>query len=241
MSFMDFVSDFTRESNYRVYGVVVGIVTNNQDPEKLGRVKLKLPVRLGENETDWARVATPMSGKGIGVFFLPEVGDEVLVMFNEGSIREPFVIGSLWNSEETPPETNEDGKNSVRLIKSKDEHSITITDGDEGAIEIMTKNGNVIKIDDSGNGKIEIADKSGADKILIDGDGKSVQIAGDGKVEIKAKSSTITVDGNGNAIELKSSAKLAIQAAQIEIKAQGTLDLKSDGMINIKGSMVKIN
>lgn len=242
MSFMDFMSDMNRNNEHRVYGVIIGIVTNNKDPEKIGRVKLKLPVRLLQKETDWARVAMPMAGKGKGMFFLPDVGDEVLVIFNEGDIRQPYVIGSLWNKNETPPETNSDGKNLIKLIKSKGGHEIRINDkDDEGQIIIKTKNGNSITIYDKGNGKIELKDKSGSDKIVIDGDGKSIEITGDSAINLKAKSCSVKIDGNSNSIELKSSAKVAISAASIEIKAQGKLDLNSDGIINIKGSMVKIN
>lgn len=242
MSMFDFMHSTSRINDHRIYGVTVGVVTNNKDPEKLGRVKIKLPTRLGEKETDWARVVTPMAGKEMGIFFLPEVGDEVLVTFREGDMREPYVIGSLWNSEEVPPETNEDGKNNIRTIKSRAGHSISITDDDsEGLIEIKTSNGNSITIYDKGNGKVEINDKSGSNKITIDGDSKGVSIEGDGKVELKSKTCTIKVDGNGSAVELKSNTKVAIESTTVEIKAKANLNISSDGMVNIKGSMVKIN
>lgn len=242
MSFVDFMSDYNRANEHRVYGAIIGIVTNNKDPEKLGRVKLKIPVRLGEKETDWARVASLMAGNDKGVYFLPEVGDEVLVIFNEGDIRQPFVIGSLWNNKEKPPQANENGKNEIKQIKSRVGHEITISDNDsEGFIEIKTKNGNVVKIYDEGNGKIELKDKSGANKILIDGDGKTIDIASDSSINVKSKTSSIKIDGNSNSIDVKSDAKISISSANIEIKAKGNLNLNSDGIVNIKGSMVKIN
>ena len=95
-------------------GVTIGIVTNNHDPEGLGRVKLKLPWLSEDIETHWARVATPMAGNGRGLYVLPDVDDEVLVAFEHGMVEFPYVLGSLWNGKDTPPETNEDGKNNRR-------------------------------------------------------------------------------------------------------------------------------
>ncbi|WP_432666838.1 phage baseplate assembly protein V [Wukongibacter baidiensis] len=241
MNLFDFMHHDKQVNQHRVYGVTVGIVTNNKDPEKLGRVKVKLPTRLGEKELEWARIVTLMAGQEMGMFFLPEVGDEVLVTFREGDIREPYVIGSLWNAQEKPPETNEDGKNNIRMIKSRSGHEISIIDDDDGAIEIKTKNGNAINILDKGNGKIEINDKSGSNKITIDGDGKKVEITGDSKLELKSKSCSIVIDGNSSSVEIKSSTKLSIESTNVDIKAKANLNISSDGMVNIKGSMVKIN
>lgn len=242
MSFMDFIPDFDRGNEHRVHGTVIGVVTNNKDPENLGRVKLKLGVRFYNKETDWVRVAMPMAGKDKGVFFIPEVGDDVLVIFNEGDINEPYVIGVLWNSQDKPPESNEDGKNNIKKIKSRDGHEISISDKeDEGFIDIKTKNGNQIKIFDSGNGKIEFKDKSGSNKITIDGDGNSIEITGQSKVNVKSGENNITIDGTQNKIELKSSMQLSISAQMIEIKAGADLKITSDGMLTIKGTMVKIN
>ena len=88
--------------NGRILGVVTGVVTNNKDPDKLGRVKVRFPWLSDTDESWWARVASPMAGKDRGVFFLPEVDDEVLVAFEHGDPRFPYVIGALWNGS-TPP------------------------------------------------------------------------------------------------------------------------------------------
>ncbi|MCK4734088.1 MAG: hypothetical protein KAT65_16670, partial [Methanophagales archaeon] len=110
------------------YGVFIGLVTNNEDDEKRGRVKVEFPWRGNSNESNWARVATVMAGKDRGTFFLPEVDDEVLVAFDRGDINHPYVIGSLWNGVDTPPETNADGKNNIRKIKSRSGHEIIFDD-----------------------------------------------------------------------------------------------------------------
>ena len=106
MSISDLL-DEGRQDRSRIYGVVVGIVTNNQDPDGMGRIKVKLPRISGEDESNWARVVSFMAGKEMGAFFLPEVEDEVLVAFEHGDINQPYVIGSLWNGVDAPPLKND--------------------------------------------------------------------------------------------------------------------------------------
>lgn len=202
----------------KVFGVAIGIVTNNKDDKgKLGRVKLKFPWLSDTNETDWVRMSTFMAGSGIGSFFLPEVGDEVLVAFEQGNINRPYVIGALWNGKAKPPETNSDGKNNIRKIKSRSGHELIFNDeGNKEKIEINTKAGHKIILDDaSGKEKVEIKDKSGNNSILID----SAQ----------------------NSIAISSQMKLSIKAQSIEIEAGGMMTIKSSGTLTIQGSLVKIN
>lgn len=203
----------------RIEGIVLGIVTNNQDPEQVGRVKVKFPWLMDSDESYWARVATLMAGKDRGTFFLPEVGDEVLVAFDHGDINHPYVIGALWNGVDTPPETNADGKNTIRTIKSRSGHAIRFDDNDEQKqekLEIKTNAGHTIVLDDSaGKEKIEIKDKTGNNKITID----SVQ----------------------NSINIESAMQLKIKANMVEIEGTTSLTLKSNAVLTIQGLPVKIN
>ena len=84
--------------------VVVGRVVNNKDTEGLGRVKVKFEWLSDLNESAWARIAAPTAGKDRGIYFLPEIDDEVLVAFAHGDVRFPYVIGSLWNGVDVPPD-----------------------------------------------------------------------------------------------------------------------------------------
>src|SRR5262245_10644139 len=86
-----------------IRGVAVGVVTQNRDPESLGRVKVKFPWRENPDESHWARIAAPMAGVNRGTWFLPEVGDEVLVAFEAQNVEHPYLLGALWNGQDNPP------------------------------------------------------------------------------------------------------------------------------------------
>ncbi len=218
----------------RIYGVVPAKVTNTKDPEKLGRIKVNYPWLAEASESDWIRVASFMAGSSRGVFFLPEVGDEVLVSFQQGDFDSPFIIGALWSTDAKPPEENADGKNNIKLIKSRSGHTITISDDTEGQkakIEIKTNAGHVILLDDaSGKEKIDIKDKTGKNKITIDSVKNAINI--ESSMEIKLKATNITIEASG---------QLNLKGATAKVEASGTLDLKSSGIANLKGSMTKIN
>jgi uncharacterized protein involved in type VI secretion and phage assembly len=223
----------------KVNGVMVGVVTNNNDPDKLGRVKLKLPLQQTETETDWVRISTMMAGKEMGSLFIPEVGDEVLVAFHLGEIRQPFVIGMLWNTKNKPPTPAE--KNDLRQIKSRAGSEISFSDkSGEESITVKTKKGQIIELADKDD-HIQIADKSGNNEIMIKGGSAN-------EISIKSSSTVITINAKGD-IAITSNKEVKIKSTQVNIEASATmtlkaaasLDIKSDGIINIKGSLVKIN
>ena len=200
-------------SDSRIYGVVAGIVTNNKDTEKLGRVKVKIPRLSGEDESNWARVISFMAGKERGAFFLPEVDDEVLVAFEYGDINMPYVIGSLWNGKDVPPENNSDGKNNIRMIRSRSGHVITLDDSD-------------------GSEQIKIMDKTQKNMIIIDAKNNTISITSDKDIELSAPNGKVTIEAMD--IETKST-------ASTKIEATSGVDVKASGNLNIKGAMVNIN
>ena len=91
-SLLDLFQPTQETEGDRLYGVVVGIVTNNQDPDGMGRVKVRFPWLSATEESWWARIAVPMAGKDRGAYFLPEVDDEVLVAFEHGEVRSPYLL-----------------------------------------------------------------------------------------------------------------------------------------------------
>jgi uncharacterized protein involved in type VI secretion and phage assembly len=169
----------------RIAGVVVGVVTNNQDPDGFGRVKVKFPWLSEVDESDWARIATPMAGNDRGLYFLPEVDDEVLIAFQHGDVRFPYVVGALWNGKDAPPANNEDGKNNVRMIRSRSGHVIKLNDDDgKETVEIIdstTQNSIVI---DSTKGTITI--KSDKDIVLSSPEGDISLSAAKGTIKLEA-------------------------------------------------------
>jgi uncharacterized protein involved in type VI secretion and phage assembly len=211
MSLLDLVEEGRTKT--KIYGGVIGTVTNNQDPDNLGRVKVKFPWLSDEDESNWARIVSPMAGKEKGIFFLPEVGDEVFVVFQYGDINMPYVIGSLWNGVDVPPETNSDGKNNIRIIKSR--------------------SGHIIRLDDTeGEEKIEIVDKTEKNMITIDAKDNKISLTTDKDIEIAAPNGKVTVTAKD--LEMKSSAATTIEAS-------AGMDLKASGTMNVKGAMVNIN
>lgn len=136
----------------RVYGVVVAVVTAIDDPDGLGRVKVTYPWLQKDSESPWVRVASFMGGNDRGAVFRPEIEDEVLVAFELGDMRRPFIIGALHNGVDAmPSERAGDADNDVRLIKSRSGHTLVFDDKDgEEKITITDKAGNVIELNADG-------------------------------------------------------------------------------------------
>jgi uncharacterized protein involved in type VI secretion and phage assembly len=213
MSLFDVLQNPQGAAEDEIRGVAVAVVTNNQDPEGEGRVKVKYPWRNDEDESQWARVLTFMAGNEMGGYYLPEVNDEVLVAFENGDINYPYVLGSLWSGKMKPPESNADGENNIRVIKSRSGHLVILND----------KNGGE---------KIEIIDKSGNNSLTIDTAKNTVTISSNQDIELKASNGKILLDALE--LELKSKAAAKVQAG-------ANLDLKANANTTIKGAMVMIN
>ncbi len=197
----------------RFYGVTVGIVTNNQDPDGMGRVKVRFPWLSDQDESHWARVAAPMAGKERGLYFLPEVDDEVLVAFEHGMAEFPYVLGALWNGKDKPPESNSDGKNNMRTLKSRSGHIIRLDDTD-------------------GAEKIEILDKSGKNSLVVNTKENSITIMADADITIKSSKGKLILSGKG--VEITSTDAVKLEASK-------NMEIKAGPQMTIKGQMVQIN
>jgi len=195
-----------------VKGVALGLVTNNQDPEGLARVKLRFPWRDGSSESDWARIAAPMAGKDRGVVFIPEVGDEVLVAFERGDMRFPYVVGALWNGRDTPPETNANGNDDLRMVKTRKGHTLLFDDNaSKGRVVLALNDGKTLTIDDDG---IKLDDGAG---------------------------NSLAIDSKGGSMTLQAAAKLTLKAPSIAVESSGSLSLKGSATVTLQGSLVNIN
>jgi uncharacterized protein involved in type VI secretion and phage assembly len=209
----DLFTDFEYTERNRVYGLVIGLVKENK-PDSLGRIGITLPGLTGQDLVLGARLAVPMAGNGRGTFFLPEKDDEVLVAFECGDVARPYILGALWNGQDKPPYDNADGKNNLRLIKSR--------------------SGHIVRFDDTADAeKIEIIDKTGQNSFTIDAKNNVITIKSSQNIQLEAKNGTITLEAK----EIK-----LVSSAATDIQAQGGLSLDgSPGTTTIKGTTVDIN
>jgi uncharacterized protein involved in type VI secretion and phage assembly len=152
----------------RIPGVVTGVVKSVEDPDQQGRVQISLPYLGGQNDSTMAPVATLMSGGGRGSWFMPEVGDEVLVAFNQEDVQHPFIIGFLWNGKDKPP--SKDISTKVRRLRTVSGHQIDFDDrGGEEKITITTHGGHKILMDDTpGSQGVSIKTSGGQEVTLKD-------------------------------------------------------------------------
>jgi len=137
----------------------------------------------------------------------------VLVAFDHGDLRFPFVVGALWNGKDAPPAKNDDGRNHIRVIKSRSGHVIRLTD-------------------EEGKEKIEILDKSEKNSIVVDTAQNTITITTDKDISLSAPKGTIKLDAQK--IEIKSS-------GNTEIASDAGMDVKATGQMNVKGATVNIN
>lgn len=249
--------------------IVVGVVTQNKDPDSsLGRVKVKYPWLTDQHESDWAPIAVPMAGPGRGFFFLPEINDEVLVAFEHGDVRRPYVIGCLWNGVDNPMQKNSevlDGSDvAKRIIKTRIGHTILLDDtGGQGEMNLTSKYGHVLTLNDKDkkimgktkeghtitlddqNSNIVIVDKTGSNKMTINSNDNSIALecAGDYKVTAQGQ---VTIQGQMG-IQMSTPAQFSASAdagmtlsseATMSVSANATMSISSDGPMSISSDAI---
>lgn len=194
----------------RWHGVYCAVVADVRDPDGQGRVKVTLPWAAdpgGSRYEAWARLATLMGGRNRGTWFVPDPDDEVLVAFEAGDPRRPYVVGALWNGADAPPQRMDPGgANERRLIRSRNGIEIALDDSDgRERLTLETPGGQRIVLED-GPGGVEIGDASG---------------------------NAVKLQPGG--VEVTAAAKLTLNAAAVEISA-GTLTVKA-GMSSFGGAV----
>ena len=176
------------------HGVYPALVVDIKDPDSQGRVKIKLPWSPDPDGAAcelWARVTTLMGGNNRGTWFIPDTDDEVLVAFEAGDARRPYVLGALWNGKDKPPESMDGaGNNDKKVIRSRNGVKVTLDDQDgQEKLILETPGGQKVTLKD-GPGAIEIVDSNGN--------------------SVKLESAGITINA---------SAKVTVQAAQVAVSA----------------------
>jgi uncharacterized protein involved in type VI secretion and phage assembly len=255
-------TDDEDEAN-RVFGVVTAKVTNLEDPEELGRVQVMFPwlpkYKDSDLSSNWARLAVTSAGTERGVFFVPELDDEVLVAFEHGDLNFPYIVGALWNHKDKPPEgtagilADDKKKVNQRVMRSRSGHLIVLDDKEgEEQIVIMDKTAsNSITINSKDN---SMTIKAGGD-LIFEAGGKFIMTStGDFSLDSKGKGSlTTTMDMN---IEAKQKASLTggvtgglelastgttLKGTKVDVTSTSTAALKGNAMVELSGALVKIN
>lgn len=218
-------------------GVVVGVVTDVSDPEQLGRVRLSFPWLSDDFVSGWARTVQAGAGKDRGAVVLPEVGDEVLVVFEQGDVRRPYVLGGLWNGVDGPETTGgplvDSGSGAVnrRSFVSRNGHRVDLLDQD-GRTEGVT-----------------VESKGGTVSLKLDATGTKVTLHSDGTVLVEGMQG-VTVDAGTAKLDLKGG-QVAIKATQgvtvdggmgpVKVSTGSQLDLKGGSVASLSAGLVKIN
>ncbi|MBA3539403.1 MAG: hypothetical protein H0T79_07215, partial [Deltaproteobacteria bacterium] len=206
----------------KVRGVHVAIVIDNKDggPDNPGyRLLVRIPAFSEQEKTFWARVAVPMAGNGRGTYFLPEVDDQVLVVFEHGFIGKPIVIGALWSKSQTPVELNKTGNNNTKLIKSRTGHRIIFDDAD-------------------GAEMITIVDSTKKNKIVLDTKKNLFTIECAGDVEVKAKGDAVF---HADTVKIGTSAEVTAKGAQALAHAGSNFTVKAGSLIEVSGTAITAN
>lgn len=202
----------------KFYGVATGRVINVLDPLFLSRVQVQLPFIDSLDLSPWARVAVPMAGPLHGTYMIPNIGDEVLVAFEQGDVNAPYVIGSLWNAMSPPPLPSPVPQ--VRMIKTLVGNQIIITEAPPSITIQVEVTGQTILISPAG---IQI-------------------LSGENVVNLGPPTGppTLQVVSGSNAISLSPDGVTIAAGANLNITAAGALNI-TGAAVTIKGAIVNIN
>lgn len=235
----------TRSEPYRINGLVCGIVTNNNDPDKRGRVKVALPWLSPDYESDWARVALPGHGATSGAWFTPETGDEVLVGFEFGDPRRAYVLGGLRNA-------NTKFDLGGPAVSAAGQAGTVVRRG------IVTPTGSTLLFHDElappppmpggvpTTSEVLLGSADGSVALKIDQVGSTVTLScapsgGPGRAPI----GTLKIEcGQAGTVEIKAGTggSMTIDGgASLTLKAQTSIDIESQGVVSVKGTPIKLN
>ena len=196
--------------------LVVGLVTNNNDPDGMGRVRVKYPSLSDTEESAWARIATPSAGNARGLLMMPQVQEEVIIGFEHGDTRRPIVVGSLFNGRDKPGEEllqNKDGTFSLLSNEKIHQHS-------KKDFEIKSDQNLVIEITKDENEKV----------------GGNLKSEVTGNANLKAQQYTVEAGSSmtvkGVSVTVEASASLTLKGA--------TVDIQGSGPVNIKGAIINL-
>lgn len=224
-----------RQSDERRYGKFRATVTDNQDPQKRARLRVRVPSVLSDQETDWALPCLPYGGAaGSGLYAVPGVGAQVWLEFEEGDIARPVWTGTFWQDGADVP-TDAAGTPPTRwVLETPAGHRLAFDDAD-GARALLLRHaaGAELAIDDTGS--IEITDAKGA-TLVLDAQGESLKLTDSHGNSMRFDASGAVVeDSQGNRIEM-ASAGITVKGQQIVVQGSQVMLGGQGGEPVIKGS-----
>lgn len=268
MGWYDIIDDITQKQitktelgDNRLTGVTIGIVAKKYSSEMPGRVCVQIPVRDEEaNVLQWARIAMPSAGKKWGTYFLPEIGDAVLLAFEEGNIDKPYIIGCVYEDNSSYLRNVSDEDNQYKSITTKNGNTIFFEDNKEGEgekdkLRIETAKGmckmvldnekqSILLSDKKGNNSVEMKLESGV--MQVKAEKKLTLEIGDIKVTLNGESGKISIDCNkftlkaSDGIKIESDSKASITSGSTTVEGSSSLKLSSGNAAVIEGSLIKI-
>lgn len=229
----------TEFGSERIFGVAVGIVAENYSKDMPGRLCVSIPVRdSNANQLKWAKLAIPYMGRGWGSYFMPEKEDQVLLVFEDGNIEKPFVIGSIPRDSDPCLKKAASEYNETKQIQTRNGSRVTFFDDreEEGAkdkITISTAGDTHQILLDNENKKIIISDKEKHCRAEFLTEQGNINIHGEKTVKITVGDS-ITIKMNGESGDIK------IDAQKVTLKAGKGIKLEADGSAKFSGKTVTI-
>lgn len=217
----------------RAIGKFRGVVMDNQDPDKRGRVKVSVPALLGDQTSDWALPCFPCGGLAdTGWFCVPKVGAQVWVEFEGGNIDFPIWSGTFWQQGADVPAEVQDPP-TTHLLKTPKGHLFLLEDQDDNEQVSLTHSGGAQMLIDP-DGTIALTDQNGA-KVTLDAQNNQLLIEdANGNSVTLASAGTTVEDGNGNKIEMSASG-INVKGMQIVVEGQQVMLGGSGGEPVIKG------
>ncbi len=257
----------TETGDNRIFGVLIGVVVDNYNEKRAGRICVSIHTRdENANILKWARVAMPYMGKEWGHFFLPEIGDQVLVVFEQGNIEKPYVIGCIPKDNDTYLKKVKDEKNQHKKIRTKHGNTLYFQDATEGdgindKIQLFTSGDDnklgahsleldnekkVIRLKDAEEKcKVEMLTEQGvmnikADKKITIKAGEKITIVlngENGKITINTTDVDLAATGQ---MKLNATNKGELSAGTMNVNASGQMKLNANGMLTASGSLIKL-
>ena len=232
-------SNFERPARPVVHGVVSGEVVDVEDPRESGRVKVRLHWQGGEDPLLWMRMVAPFAGNERGVQFFPEIGDEVVVAFEEGDPERPYALGAVWNGRDFPPDLK------YKQIVTRSGNTIRIGDeSGEEIIQIFTPGGTCM---------LQLQNASAGPTLTVHSEG-DISIEAKEELRIKCKNLVQEVESDylrkaGNSEKAAANGAMTFTATNLDLSADANASLSAGAMLdasagaihNVVGALVQLN